>query len=215
MQVNINAISYEEIVQFLKYAQTVGDSKHRRLARALQDARLSDGETVENIIETKYWHGRFKRLANAIGYGDMRIMDIYKVTDDILYDIHTGRNWISDFKVLATSDYGITAMGQLVTLGQAILGMATQLCPMETGRLRQSGTLLVYDNYIVIYFDCPYATYVHDDLNKHHNIGQAKFLEVAMQQMLPNRQVWVEHEGENIVWCSISINYGVRYGHYN
>ena len=214
MQVDINAITYEEIVQFLKYVQAVGDNKSRKLAHDLQQARLKDGCNTTNTIGTDYWYNRFNRLANAIGY-DMTVTDVYKLTDDIIYDIGNTRDWILDFKSLVTVDHASTDMGQLVALGQAILGRATQLCPIETGRLRASGKLLVFDDYIIIYFDCPYGVYVHDNLNAHHNIGQAKFLYSAMQQMMPNRQVQVEYVGEDIIWCSISLKRAIKYGHYH
>lgn len=214
IKVDINNISYQQIIDFLNYAQENESYRNRRLARILRDARLSDGSSAIEAVDTQYWNNRFHRLANAIGY-DMGVMDIYRIVDPVLYDINSTRNWITNFKILAESDYGISPKGQLVALGQAILGRATELCPIETGRLRASGEMLVYEDYIIIYFDCPYATYVHEDLNKHHIIGQAKFLEQAMQEMLPKNKVWVEHHGESIVWCAISINYDVEYRHYN
>ena len=213
IKVDINNVTYQQIMEFLNYAQATGTYRDRRLARILQEARLSDNYSVTNLIGKGDWHKRFEPLANAIGY-DMGVQQIYRVVDHILYDIRHTRDWISDFKVLANSDFGVSAIGQLTVLGQAILGRATELCPIETGALRASGTLLVYDNYIVIYFDCPYATYVHDNLNNHHNVGQAKFLEVAMQEMLPYQTVWTEYYGENIVWCSIGLNNKVEYRHY-
>ena len=215
IKVDINRVTYQQIIDFLNEAQLSTDYKERKLARILKEARLSNNQSITNIIGKSDWNSRFATLADAMDYEDFGVQRVYKVVDSLIYDIRHIRNWISDFSVLAKSDFGISNMGQLVVLGQAILGRAIELCPMETGALRKSGTLIVYDDSVVITFSCPYATYVHEDLNKHHDIGRAKFLELALQEMLPKQMVWVETHGEDTVWCSLSLDNTLTYKHYD
>lgn len=86
----------------------------------------------------------------------------------------------------------LISIEELERLGTAILGRAVELCPIETGFLRRSGKLYVYNDYIRIIFECPYSLYVHENMNTTHAFGQAKFLETAAQEMLRNTSVWVE-----------------------
>lgn len=215
LKVDMNRVTYQQIIDFLNEAQLSTDYKERKLARILKAARLSDNHSITHLLGTGDWKSRFATLADAMDYDDFGVQRVYKVVDELLYDIRHVRNWISDFRVLVNSDFGLSAFGQLVVLGQAILGRAVELCPIETGALRKSGTLIIYDDSIVITFACPYATYVHEDLSKHHDIGQAKFLEIALQEMLPKQTVWVEYHGEDVVWCSLSLDNTLKYKHYN
>ena len=76
--------------------------------------------------------------------------------------------------------------------------------------------------YIIIAFTAPYATYVHENMEIAHPIhgdrdcgGRAKFLEIAVQVVFPDRQVWVEHLGTNDVSVKIGINpLLIEYSHY-
>lgn len=86
-------------------------------------------------------------------------------------------------------------INQLEQIGRAILGLSTEYCPIRTGFLRSSGTLYIRNNSIQIMYECPYATYVHDNINNIHPIGRAKFLEEAAQDILQNRSVWTENTG--------------------
>lgn len=135
-------------------------------------------------------------------------------------------------------------INQLEQIGRAILGLSTEYCPIRTGFLRSSGTLYVKNNSIEIIYECPYATYVHDNVNNIHPIGRAKFLEVAAQEILQNRSVWtentgfqgsmvngthmyqkydnetkkytwIESKGYSAVYIDIDINLRVNYHHYN
>lgn len=111
---------------------------------------------------------------------------------------------------------------ELLALGKTILGRAVELCPMKTGTLRKSGILLDFGTYVIISFTAPYATYVHENMEIAHPIhdgrdcgGRAKFLEIAVQEVFPDRQVWVEHLGTNDVSVKISINpLLIEYSHY-
>ena len=143
----------------------------------------------------------------------------------ILKDINTARNWIRDYQRFSSllSKVGIQGLHtELLVLGKTILGRAVELCPMKTGTLRKSGILLDFGTYIVISFTAPYATYVHENMEIAHPIhgdrdcgGRAKFLEIAVQEVFPDRQVWVEHLGTNDVSVKISINpLSIEYSHY-
>ncbi len=73
----------------------------------------------------------------------------------------------------------------LTKVSNHILAEAIQICPVETGTLRRSGkvtnlktTFLEVSN--EIRFDTDYAVYVHERLDLHHPVGQAKFLETAV-----------------------------------
>lgn len=76
-------------------------------------------------------------------------------------------------------------MVALREIGEELMTAAKQLCPVRYGALRASGLahaverdgdslreVLSFGNDAV-----DYAIYVHENLNAHHNVGQAKFLE--------------------------------------
>ena len=151
--------------------------------------------------------------------------DIFKkiilTTDELIYDLKSRREWAKEAQKLLnkakrdferqkrelkklkqyTNSNGqwMLSIEQLEKIGRAILGRSTELCPIETGFLRSSGTIYVYDDHIRIIYECPYATYVHENLNNYHPFGQAKFLETAAQEILQNRAIWIE-SGENVVY---------------
>jgi hypothetical protein len=73
--------------------------------------------------------------------------------------------------------------------GWYVLGVAQELCPVKTGFLMASafateptgeGTMTTME----IGFNAGYALYVHENLAVHHPQGQAKFLEIALQQSM-------------------------------
>lgn len=107
------------------------------------------------------------------------------------------KNWVKAAKENRVKSSYLTS-SQLEDIGRAILGRAIELCPLETGFLRSSGRVYVYKNYIRIIFECPYAAYVHENINNVHPIGQAKFLETAAQEMLGNRSIWIEQLGATV-----------------
>lgn len=75
----------------------------------------------------------------------------------------------------------------IVQFAEHVLGEAVELCPIDTGNLRDSAfaSAPVDEGGVVtvtIGFNMFYAAYVHEILTAHHPHGQAKFLETAMQQ---------------------------------
>ena len=77
---------------------------------------------------------------------------------------------------------------------QEVFEESQQLVPTDTGALKESGKIeqyvpeagskpavaITYGNDLV-----DYALIVHEDLQAHHNVGQAKFLEVPFERYKP------------------------------
>ena len=129
-----------------------------------------------------------------------------KTSNELIYDVKQSKAWLKEVEdIISKIDLKykgkikvtkhMITMRDLERLGKAILGRAIELCPIETGFLRTSGTLYVFSDFIRIIFECPYSSYVHENVNAVHPFGQAKFLETATQEMLPNTSVWVEQKG--------------------
>ena len=215
---NTNDVSFNDIIKQLEnIAKT--DSVNYTEAIDLKN-RLDLIPILKDINKYK----KFDKLGD-FDFSDRGLRQVYKVSDDIIKDINTARNWIRDYQRFSSllSKVGIQGLHtELLVLGKTILGRAVELCPMKTGTLRKSGILLDFGTYIVISFTAPYATYVHENMEIAHPIhgdrdcgGRAKFLEIAVQEVFPDRQVWVEHLGTNDVSVKISINpLSIEYSHY-
>lgn len=215
---NTNDVSFNDIIKQLEnIAKT--DSVNYTEAIDLKN-RLDLIPILKDINKYK----KFDKLGD-FDFSDRGLRQVYKVSDDIIKDINTARNWIRDYKRFSSllNKVGIQGLHiELLALGKTILGRAVELCPMKTGTLRKSGILLDFGTYIIIAFTAPYATYVHENLSISHPIhgdrdcgGRAKFLEIAVQEVFPDRQVWVEHLGTNDVSVKISINpLLIEYSHY-
>ena len=65
---------------------------------------------------------------------------------------------------------------------EIVLEEAQKNCPVDTGKLRDSGKITDSGTDYKIVFDTDYAIYVHEDLTKHHDNGEAKFLEKAWRR---------------------------------
>ena len=80
---------------------------------------------------------------------------------------------------------GITAIVNQ-EIGMEVLERAKYYCPVDTGRLINSGRLeMLSDNTCRIYFDCQYAWYVHEFTWKNHQYPTcAKFLTRAMYEVM-------------------------------
>ena len=75
--------------------------------------------------------------------------------------------------------------------GNIILNDSVKQTPVEFGDLRRSGTVeevketkTVYE--IAIGFNTTYAAAVHENLNAHHPVGKAKYLEDPLMARAPN-----------------------------
>lgn len=77
----------------------------------------------------------------------------------------------------------------LVAIGERKLAQAQALVPVDTGDLKSTGTFSVRAGaqqvMLAVGFGgprAPYAAKVHEDLEAHHDDGQAKFLETVFNQ---------------------------------
>jgi hypothetical protein len=82
------------------------------------------------------------------------------------------------------------AMKAVDQFGEHVIGDAQQLTPVLTGALQASGTTLPakMEGGTVrkeIGFNTDYAAAVHEKLQNAHKVGQAKFLEAAMNENSP------------------------------
>ena len=216
---NTSDVSFNDIIKQLEYIAKT-DSVNYAEAVDLKN-RLDLIHILKDINKYK----KFDKLGD-FDFSDKGLRQVYKVSDDIIKDINTARNWIRDYQRFSSllSKVGMQGLHtELLALGKTILGRAVELCPMKTGTLRKSGILLDFGTYIIISFTAPYATYVHENMEIAHPNhssnpdcgGRAKFLEIAVQEVFPDRQVWVEHLGTNDVSVKISINpLLIEYSHY-
>lgn len=170
-------------------------------------------ETNKHLLD------KFKTI-NLGGGSSADFKKLIKVTQELVFDIKKAKEWLKEVESIVNKaelkykaeikniqkaqqlkqnykpDY-ILSIRELELIGRAILGLSTELCPIETGFLRSSGKLYVSDVDIRIIYECPYAAYVHDNVNANHPVGQAKFLETAAQQVLPTISVWTENTGDD------------------
>lgn len=220
---NTNDVSFSDIIKQLnKISKSSDFSKVQRTEASVLSNRLNKITILKDFNNYK----KFDRLGN-FDFSDSGLKEVYKVSDDIIKDINVARDWIDSYKRFSKLTSTLNLKGlhtELLVLGKSILGRAIELCPMKTGTLRKSAVLMDFGTYIVISFTAPYATYVHENMEIAHPNhisnpdcgGRAKFLEIALQEVFPDRQVWVEHLGTNDVSVKISINpLLIEYSHYN
>lgn len=238
---DLNKKITQPVDSYLKFVQqsfNTGDTSFLDIVRQLdafakskqtyssEAANLRDKLNTIQILKDPSKYNKFDKLGN-FGLTNAGLRETYRVADEIIKDIDVARDWITSYKRFnnLTSDFSLQGLhSELLKLGQSILGRAVELCPMDTGTLRKSGVLLDFGTYIIIAFTAPYATYVHENMeiaHPHHTSnpncgGRAKFLEVALQEFFPDRQVWTEIHGYNGVMCKISINpLLLEYSHYS
>lgn len=210
-------------MSIFKQLDTITKSKQTYSNEA---ANLRDRLDTIQILKDFSKYKKFDKLGN-FNLSSSGLRQTYKVADDIIRDIDVARDWLASYKRFnkLASSFSLQGLhSELLKLGQSILGRAIELTPMKTGVLRQSGVLLDFGTYIVIAFTAPYASYVHENMEIAHPNhisntncgGRAKFLEIALQEFFPDRQVWTEIHGYNGVMCKISINpLLLEYSHYN
>ena len=72
------------------------------------------------------------------------------------------------------------AVESLKAAAKGVLAEAKKLAPVEDGKLRKSGKVVVDDTTVAVVFRAPHAWIQHERLDyKHPNGGQAKYLETA------------------------------------
>jgi chromosome segregation ATPase len=200
------------------------NTKHLRnnveLKGNLQEAknqlnRLNRTKSKAKVLDEKILTDRFEDITDKLDLSTTSINKAIRATKELVYDLDSAREWYKELqKVLKKmQQLELGSMEALIEIGKAILGRAVELCPIDTGFLRSSGSLLIYDDYIVIVFSAPYATYVHENMSNYHPIGRAKFLEIALQEFMPDKMVWVELEGTGMVYAKIGLDKSVLYKH--
>ena len=101
-------------------------------------------------------------------------INLYLDLDELIKEIED----MEDEVKLQSSEYSYEVAHQ-------ILNVAKSLCPVDTGRLRDSGKVIKVGNKYAVLFDCEYAYIVHENMvAKHPNGGTAKFLDIAVQRVL-------------------------------
>lgn len=70
----------------------------------------------------------------------------------------------------------------LLEAGFKVLAVAQERAPVDTGNLKGSGFVRKEGKLgVSVGFSAAYAIYVHENLEAHHDTGQAKFLESALR----------------------------------
>jgi hypothetical protein len=104
------------------------------------------------------------------------------------------------------SELNLTVNKGLEQVGKKILETSNRYVPVDTGRLCDSGHYYVSEagknSSAVVDYTAPYAVYVHEDLTmRHPNGGQAKFLERAVKEVLPQMpKILEEVIGKALKW---------------
>lgn len=158
-----------------------------------------------------------------LGDGEKAFDSLIKVTNELVFDLNKKKGWVKEVEQLVNSarikykqmlreqtgvfehlgadtkstNRWILTREQLVSIGKAILGRATELCPIETGFLRSSGKVYVNNDSIRIIYEAPYAAYVHDNPNNQHTFGKYHFLIDAAHEVLPYVSIWTENTGDD------------------
>lgn len=74
------------------------------------------------------------------------------------------------------------SMEGLLEAGFKVLKVAQERTPVDTGNLKNSGYVRKEGKLgVIVGFSAAYAIYVHENLEAHHDTGQAKFLESALR----------------------------------
>lgn len=100
-------------------------------------------------------------------------------------------------KELAQEVVEKAAMKGLRKLGEVILKEAQDLCPVDYGKLRESGTVRASrkNKTVEISFNTPYALKQHEEMSYNHpNGGQAKYLEQPFNARVKEAQWYAEQE---------------------
>lgn len=218
---NSTNINFQDIVDNLnRYAEEHSDELDKRQL-TIDAQRLSEELSKQLILVNEdSYEDKFESLGN---FGIDDVKDVVRLCDDIIKDVKHARKWINMYYDFARKFTSLDDLlnpeishKNIVNLGKAILARAIELCPMDTGNLRRSGIMVETKDSVIIAFACDYASYVHEDLNNHHDVGRAKFLEIALQETFPERYIWVEIHGYKGISVTLSVNKPfIEYKHYD
>lgn len=86
----------------------------------------------------------------------------------------------------SVSQISDTVQSALLDCGNDLQQKAVDITPIDTGALRASAFTEVdrqgKNPAVIVGFEEEYAIYVHENLEAHHDIGQAKFLEQPLRE---------------------------------
>lgn len=87
-------------------------------------------------------------------------------------------------------------------VSEAIFERSQELVPIATGELYESGHIEERGKFMSVVYDAPHALYVHEEIFAHHENGQAKFLETAVNEVAsnPGRVQWDKAESYEEFW---------------
>lgn len=184
IQSNFNTSNdYKSVIAVLEYySANYKDDEAKRLIDRKEDIEIMQGNNLaaefENITEQIQLIG-----SNTV---------VLRLADELIFKLGKTNDWVLNYNIWLFEQKQINIKNQLLELGKAILGLASERCPIKTGRLRSSGRVIQNGNYVIVGFFCPYAVYVHECFGYRHLVGQSKFLETAVQDILPNAYTWVD-----------------------
>lgn len=127
-------------------------------------------KSVEQVIEKQL--GKLVDTQGARDYRNGRLAGGFKLNSHgpAQFGVMASRNQATgEMEFISALDMqGITARVNL-SLAEEVLALAKYYCPVETGALRDSGRIEVQDDGSCrVFFDCPYAWYVHEFSWKNH-----------------------------------------------
>jgi hypothetical protein len=90
-----------------------------------------------------------------------------------------------------TKDKWQETVDAFIDISEEIMAESVERCPVKTGTLRRSATVQVAKQTdtvceIKLGYNTEYAIYVHENLEAHHPIGEAKFLENPVNEHAKN-----------------------------
>lgn len=191
-------IDFSDIIAGLEYQATI--------IKDIQAERLVNKVSDTEIIQKNNLLSEFENITNQFDLegGNTTVL---KLTDELIYSLKRSERWLEEYNNWFNNNRTANIKDQLLAIGKAILGRAIELCPIKTGALRKSGTIIQNGDSVIIGFYAPYAIYVHEDMNNYHPVGKAKFLEDAVQEILPNTYTWVDFLDEGTVAVKITATY--------
>lgn len=222
---NITNKSYKDIIYTLDIASEIVGNDSKKRKEALDLKRDIQTSSVIKMIDDELALTRFDSIMSNLDINTSSITDVIKANELLIKDINTSRNWLDKYnKFLKTINYSNKySMKNLIVLGTAILGRSLELCPIDKGTLRRSAIMITTNNSIIIAYTAPYATYVHENMSINHKNhkdghecgGEAKFLEKAGQEFIPDKTVWVDNGGFGDVRLEIDTSGNINYYHYD
>lgn len=191
-------IDFSDIIADLEYQATI--------IKDIQAERLINKVSDTEIIQRNNLLSEFENITNQFDLegGNTTIL---KLTDELIYSLRRSERWLEEYNNWFNNNRTANIKDQLLAIGKAILGRAIELCPIKTGALRKSGTIIQTGDSVIVGFYCSYSIWVHECMDNYHQVGQAKFLETAVQEILPNTYTWVDFLDKGTVAVKITATY--------